>query len=308
VQSRHPMWEQETISAEGTEHQAVLEPLQSGPTRWRGAVVVDVVDAEPRAVVHIPTSTPVPFVMAVGFLFIFAAALLDSLIAFGIGAIVTLASLVGWFWPQRTERIAIEEVGPEPHAGRLPLAVAGPMANGYWGTVVFLLVLATAFGCVVASYYYLAGNAESWPPPRRFPGQVVLPSIAAALLAVAGVATWWLRRAVRGEAVGGTRAALALAFLGHAGAVWATWRAFGQSGLTPVEDAYASAFVATVGFQWLVGAVVLAMLVIAQLWAWLRPRDVRGDAVAYNASLVSYFAAASGLLALAVLYVTPRFW
>ena len=66
-------------------------------------------------------------------------------------ALVVLG-LVGWFWPQETETAAMEEVG-RPGADELPLAQYGPVANGYWGAWIFVLVLATALVTIVASYF-----------------------------------------------------------------------------------------------------------------------------------------------------------
>ena len=53
----------------------------------------------------------------------------------------------------------MEEIGG-PGADELPLAQAGPMSNGFWGTAVFVLVLATALATFVASYFYLGGNVR----------------------------------------------------------------------------------------------------------------------------------------------------
>src|SRR5688572_32728560 len=42
-----------------------------------------------------------------------------------------------------------------PVVGRLPLATAGPLSNGWWATLVLMAVLATALLTLVASYVYL---------------------------------------------------------------------------------------------------------------------------------------------------------
>jgi hypothetical protein len=48
------------------------------------------------------------------------------------------------------------------------------------------------------------------------------------------------------------------------------------------------------------------MLTFGAVWVALRPRDARGHAVVWNASLVYGFAAASSLVTLATLYLVPR--
>jgi hypothetical protein len=72
VRGRHPLWEQASLEAEDPETARLLAPLDHGPGEWRGSLVVSVVDARPQAVVHMPRSSFGPFIMAVGFVFIFA--------------------------------------------------------------------------------------------------------------------------------------------------------------------------------------------------------------------------------------------
>ncbi|HEU4629074.1 MAG TPA: cytochrome c oxidase subunit I [Gemmatimonadaceae bacterium] len=308
VRGRHPLWEQASLTARGSDWEALLAPLQAGPTTWRGALVVDVVEARPRAVVHVPGPTAAPFVMAVGFLLVFAAALLEHALLLAAGAVVTLVALGRWFWPQPSESRALREVEQATDGRSLPLATAGPMANGFWGTVVFLLVLTTALACVVSSYFYLSDGPAGWPPPGSGRTGVALPALAAALLVAAAAITWWLRRALHRAAAGAVRlavVALLAAALGQVAVSVTTWRRWS---LEPAHDAYGSAVLGLVGFQWLVEAVLATMLVIALLWAWRRPRDPRGHAVAHNAALVSYFAATSGLVVLGVLHLSPYVW
>ena len=190
----------------------------------------------------------------------------------------------------------------------LPLATAGPTANGYWGTVVFLFVLATALACVVASYFYLSDGPAGWPPPGSATPGPVLPLVAAALLAATAGGAWWLHRGIGRGAPGAVRLALAALLALAAAHVAVTITAWRRWSLAPARDAYGSAVLGLVGFQWIVEVVLAAMLVIALLWAWRRPRDPRGHAVAHNVVLVGGFAAASGLLVLGVLHLAPYAW
>src|SRR5690606_9504483 len=144
VRSRHPLWEQDSLGPVDARTRKLLEPLDTAPTGWRGALVVSVLDGRPLALVHVPSPTIWPLVMSIGFVVLLAGALLDSLITLGVGAAITAVSTVGWFWPAKTERQAIEEIGTEAREDALPLAVAGPLANGAWGTGVLIVVLLTA--------------------------------------------------------------------------------------------------------------------------------------------------------------------
>ncbi|MGH7482014.1 MAG: cytochrome c oxidase subunit I, partial [Longimicrobiales bacterium] len=169
VRSRHPLWEQDSLAAETPAIRRVLDAFAWKPLDFRGALVVSMVEARPLAIVHVPGPTLWPFVMSVAFLFIFAAALFDHLLAFLFGAGLTLVALVGWFSPRPSEDAAVAQFSTAPDADPVPLALAGPMANGWWGTIVFLLIMATALACTIASFFYLGGHdagaptAGSWP-------------------------------------------------------------------------------------------------------------------------------------------------
>jgi hypothetical protein len=220
------------------------------------------------------------------------------------GAAVIAASLVGWYWPQDTERNAMEEMG-RAGGDRLPLALAGPMSNGYWGTGVFILVLATALTAIVTTYFYLGGDARSGGEaapmvPIAGPGAAGALIVAGAGAAVATV------RAIRGGRRTGVLVGL-LVSLGLAGAhLWLLFDAVMAAGLAPATDGRDSAFAAVAGFQALVTLILLVMLAVAAMWAVARPGDARGHAAAWNASLLYYFTAASGAITVATLYVVPR--
>jgi cytochrome c oxidase subunit I+III len=100
VSSRHPLWEQASLSPEDRRLAASLRGLDHGPLGWRGALVVSTLDARPLAVVHLPGPTIAPFALSVGFVLLFAGALVDGPWLAGLGALVSGAATVGWFWPQ----------------------------------------------------------------------------------------------------------------------------------------------------------------------------------------------------------------
>ena len=168
VRDRHPLWDEgwrqermrpEETAAGDEEAREDVAQMDHWPTRWRGALVVSVNEGRPLAVVHMPRRSLAPFTMSVGLVTLFAGLIVDYLpVIYGAAAVIAVA-LVMWFWPQDTETAAMEEIGG-PDADELPLAQAGPMSNGYWGTAVFVLVLATALATIVSSYFYLGGNVR----------------------------------------------------------------------------------------------------------------------------------------------------
>ncbi|MDQ3137974.1 MAG: cytochrome c oxidase subunit I, partial [Gemmatimonadota bacterium] len=195
VRDRHPLWDpawrqermrpEETRAAD-TEAREDVSQMDHWPTRWRGALVVSVNEGRPLAVVHMPAKSIAPFAMSVGFVTLFAALIVDHMPTIAVGAAIIAGSLVRWFWPQDTETAAMEEIGRSA-ADELPLAQAGPRANGFWGTAVFVLVLATALVTVIASYFYLGGNvvADLAQSPAAHIGGPALATVSIVLGALA---------------------------------------------------------------------------------------------------------------------------
>jgi cytochrome c oxidase subunit I+III len=303
VRSRHPLWEQPDVEPHDPATSRLLAALDEAPTRWRGGLVVSPGAARPVAIVHLPAATIFPFVLSVGFTFLFAAALVDGVWLAGLGVLVSVVGVTGWFWPQASERLAIDEIGVTARDDRLPLAVVGPASNGWWGTMVLLLILATALATLVASYAYLGAGA-GWPrTPPGGGGAAALGCLA--LAGTVGVVRW----AVRGlgaERSGRRRAALAVALCLSLSFVGLASVAYRDTGVTPDTSAYGSIVLALFLFQWLVMALVLAMLGVAALWAWRAPADVRGHAALVNAALVTYFAVGAALVVFATIYLGPR--
>jgi hypothetical protein len=310
VRTRHPRWEQDTVAGpdpaapDPAERAlaATLAPLRVGPTTWRGALVVSAVDARPLAIVHVPGPTMVPFVVASGFTVLLVAALVHGVGLALLGAAITAGGVAAWFWPRASERRAIEELGSAV-PGRLPLAMAGPAANGWWATWVLVLVLATALVTLAASHVYLAGGRLAWGAPP--------PALAAALgataaIAVVAAATPWAVRTIARRAPRARRVALGAASAALVGFTALSVAAYQGTGAAPALSAHGSMVLGLVGFQWLVAGLLLVMLGIAQLWAWLAPADPRGHGVTWNAALVSAFAAVSWLVALALVFLAPR--
>jgi cytochrome c oxidase subunit I+III len=296
------VWQQSAFAPEDAELAQTLAPLHVAPTGWRGGLVVSALEGRPLAIVHLPGPTLVPFVVSVGFVGLLAAALIDSPGVALLGALVTAGGVAGWFWPRESERRALDELG-EMHPGRLPLAVAGPLANGWWATGVLVLVLATALVTLVACYFYLGGatldGARVMPP-------LAAPLAATALLLAAGGAMLWAGRTIGTGRIARRRLALAATSGLATLFVALTILSYRAMGVPPHESAYGSILLGLLGFQWLVMGLLLVMLGLAQLWAWLAPADPRGHAVLLNASLVSHFTLGSWLVVAATLYLTPR--
>ncbi len=303
VRSRHPLWQQPDLRADEPRLAGQLEDLTARPARWRGALVVSVLDARPIAIAHVPGPTIVPFTMAVAFLALFAGLLVEHHLLLAAGGVLAAIALVGWFRPQRSEGLAMEEYRDrKDDPDRLPLALTGSMANGWWGTLVFLAVLATALITIVSSYFYLSDGPAG---PAAVPGTLLEPALAALLplAAVAGVA--WALRGVKKGQTGVVRAGIGAGWLLVVASLWTGIRAFPWRTLDPDLSAHASSVLGVVGFQWIVLVVLLVAVTIALLWALGRPADPRGHAVVHNTNLIAAFTGFTVVVVFLVVYVTP---
>jgi cytochrome c oxidase subunit I+III len=303
VRSRLPLWEQQDLLPHEPTLVRQMEDLNARPARWRGALVVSTLDATPVAIAHVPNSTIAPFTMAVAFLAIFAGALVDEVRVLAVGGALTAVALFLWFRPQSSETLALQELGGRPAApDRLQLAVGGPIANGWWAMLVFLSILATALVTTIASFFYIS---EGPAVAARLPSSVLEPaaSVLLSLLALAA-AHWAVRRIERSTAA--PTIGLATTWLLSAAALALSITSFPWATVDPKRDAYASAVVAMVGFQWIVLIILLVTTTIGLLWAIGAPGDRRGHTVAHNIRLMAAFTGLSAAIVFVVVYVSPR--
>jgi cytochrome c oxidase subunit I+III len=306
VRGRHPLWEQVDLAPQEPRMARQLEDLAARPARWRGALVVTILEGDPLAISHMPGPTYAPFTMAVAFLALFAGVLIEESALLLLGTAIAAVALFLWFRPQRSETLALEELGgrQENDQERLPLAMGGRIANGWWATLVFIAVLATALITIVASYFYLGDGASG----ASEESSILEPGLVALLpLAAVGTAAWAVR-GVRNGSPDATRFGLIFTWLLSAAALGLGIYTFPWSTLDPEVNAYASGVLGVVGFQWLVLAILLMGLTIAVSWSIGKPLDRRGHSVVHNVSLIAGFSGASAALVFAVVYLSPRLW
>jgi cytochrome c oxidase subunit I+III len=336
VRSRHPMWDQATllpVEDDAPDVVRAARQLDHAPSRWRGSLIVGVLDGRPLALAHLPRRSWWPFIMSLGFTTLFVAALVEIMWVALLGLGITLVALVGWFWPVDTEQTAIDELyearasGPgggsasvptdasepdteddgdlPPVAVRLPLAIGDRSANGYWGTGVLVAIIGVALGTLVASYFYLGNDPSPVDPGEAPPMRVAIWAVVGAVVA-AGATRWLTRTIDHNRDPAARRWPLLVSFLLFAGLTWVAFPAWGDVGRDAAYSGYASSVLGLLGYASLVAFGAAGMLVAAQLWAWRRPQDPRGRGVALNASLVCYAAALTWLVVVAVVHIWPR--
>ena len=305
VRSRHPLWEQESVAPATKEEAEPLEALRAAPRTWRGALIVSALDGKPLAIAWMPGNTLWPVIMSVGFLATFVGLLVDNFWITGGGLAVIAVSLLGWFWPNEGQEKALAEFGGVRGPHQLPLAIAGPQSNGYWGMCIFLVIMTVALSTIVAAYYYLGDDGERVRAAIPDAGAALWACLAA--VALAGT-TYGMARAMRRRQAWGWRIGSALTLAVVPAMFWLTVRAWMETGLVSADSAYASIFATAIGFTWILLVILLPMILFTLIWSILRPADVRGHGLAWLTELQGYYTAAAWLVTVAVLYLSPRLW
>ena len=326
VTSRHPMWEQATLAPVTDRIRDQLRAFRWRPIDWRGALVVSMADARPLAIVHVPGPTLAPFVMAVAFVFVFAGALFHHTGSLLLGAALVAIDLYFWVRPPRSYDWALgmgdpdapppghrdtpaPDLATDPEGERLPLAIAGPMANGWWGTIVFIAILGVALLTTITSYFYLggAGPGTGWGDGWLWP--------ALALAAATGAAIALRIAASRIDTADGgmriedrelrARPLLAVALVLEVAFMWLVMRAWGVLELDPKTSAYASIVFATLGFVGIVAFVQAVVTASGLAYSLRHPLDPRWQAPALNAALLGLFGAIAAWVAIATVHAGP---
>jgi cytochrome c oxidase subunit I+III len=209
IDSRYPLWDQKNFMRDVDEGRFYLPDAEE---YRRETIVTTAVDAEPVQCLRLGGNTFLPLLSAVftGGIFIFSTfhwwwlALVSGVFA--------LASILTWLWTGTAE---IPEK-PDKNVGlglTLPIYVSGPSSVGWWGMLITMLGVVTAFMSLVFGYFFYWTARPDFPPqPTTAPG-VWWPSVALALTLSAWFLTILARRWNRDDASAWFYVAIALAVL-----------------------------------------------------------------------------------------------
>lgn len=129
----------------------------------------------------------------------------------------------------------------------LPRHAHGHATPVWWGAVLFICIEATGFALLVASYLYVRGNVNDWPPeaPLR-----ALPASLAVAAYVASLAPMWLAlRAAKREDLRGSRIWLVVATGLSLAALALRWWEISSLPFKWTSTAYASIVWSTTGLH-----------------------------------------------------------
>lgn len=236
IHARYPLWEQADLMRDVDEGRFYLPDAEEGK---RETLVTSPIDGAPTQCLRLPGSTWVTLWAAA---FVGAAFVTATFHAWWLmlgSSVLALGTILTWLW---TGTAAIPEKR-EKDVGlglRLPLYVSGPDSIGWWGMLVTMLAILTAYIAVVFGYFFYWTIHVEFPPTALSGPGTVWPGAGLVLLLAAWGLTVAARRWNRTErpalfysALGG---GVILSVCGGAALVAGPWLA----GMDPVEHSYAA--------------------------------------------------------------------
>jgi cytochrome c oxidase subunit I+III len=301
IDGRYPLWDQPNLLRDIDEGRFYLPDAEEG---LRETLVTSVIDARPVQCLRLPGPSFLPLLSAatVGGFFVFGTfhlwkPALASMVV-GIGVISY------WLWTGTAKRPEREQ--KDVGLGlKLPLYVAGPTSVGWWGMLITMLAMFTAYVCIVFGYFFFWTIHETFPPPDSAdPGNAWLLSGAAML-----VGAWLLllaaRRANRRDSALLFYACMLLSLGLSAAGSYALIQGPLSTGMDPTHHAYdATVWLLLVWTVIHVGVASLVCLfsLIARIGGRL---TARYDIDVHNAVLVWHFTVLTAVVTVAVVVGFP---
>ena len=302
VTSREPLWDQPNLAADVQDGRYYLP---GAPTGFRETIVTSPIEARPQYLLRMPgPSWPTVLAAAFTAAFFFGLTLKIYIPAFVCGALA-IACVFWWIWD--TDPGA--DVPPVDIGGgiTLPTYVTGPVSHSWWAMIVLILVAATAFACLLFSYFYLwTVSPGVWPSSPSMLPAWMWPATSALLYVVSGVCLAVAGRSLTPRGAGWA-VPLILVALGCVVAAPVV-EIIGQrsAGLSPSLTSYGAIVFTLAAWQGFFAAVLgimglytIARAVTGKLSA---PRRATFD----NTRLLWYFAVVQGLLSIALVHLFPR--
>jgi heme/copper-type cytochrome/quinol oxidase subunit 3 len=122
----------------------------------------------------------------------------------------------------------------------LPTHKFGTSSLTWWGIIGFMVIEGVAFGLVFATYFFLMGHEQGWPPEGRKAPDVIAGTLFTLLILVSEIANTRIKKAARAHDIATVRALMPL--MVAVGVVLLIIRGFEFNSLNCrwTDDAYAS--------------------------------------------------------------------
>jgi len=304
VRSRHPLWDQDELHRGDERLERFVHGLSQWPLRWRAAVIVGTADGRPQEVFRVADPSIWPLVGAGGVLLIFLSELVKLRWGIALGALVVVAAVIAWNWPQDPP-MTVEDEDAFEREHHVPVNAAGSVVVATWGMSLAILFFGIAFASLLLSYFYLRLENPTWPPSSVAEPALTRALIAAALVVASGAAIHAaLRRLRAADDSGFVRALIgALVLAGGGAAIQIIDLAQLDFGWT--NHAYGSIFFTLAGFVLVVALGTLIMGTMTAFWAIQGLYSARRYAPIANITRAWTAAVVVWVIGFATLYLGP---
>lgn len=282
--------------------------LAGKPELWRATLATDTVTGMPMSIHQLAGPTIVPFLAAVGVAVVFIGMLIKAY-TLSIGALAfTAGTVIFWLWPKEKaiERLQASDL---PEVSGLPIFTTGKRAVGWWGLAYLMGALATVYGVMLLSYFYIRLFSEVWPQDGLMLPDLRFVAVGGMLLGAGGLLLAFGSRQARRHSEIGAR--LSLVAGGAFGTAFLVLQVVELLTLdfSPQVNAYGSVFFSIHYLQFVVTAIGIVMIgaTAVRMWKTSFSDNTYAMQAMQLTSLYWYFVVVAGLISMAVIYVGPYF-
>jgi len=304
VRSRHPLWDQDELHRGDERLERFVHGISQWPLRWRAAVIVGTADGRPQEVFRVSNPSIWPLVAACGVVLIFVSELVKLRWGAALGALVIVAAVIRWNWPQPAPMTVDEEEAFE-REHHVAVNAGGSVVVATWGTGLAILFVGIAFASLLLSYFYLRLSNPLWPP-AGIPEPGLQRALAGAVLmaASAGAVHAALRRVRAADQRGFVLALVAALVLAGGGALIQLLD-IASLGFGATAHAYGSIFYTLTGFVAVVTGGSMIMVAMTVFWALRGLYTARRHAAVANVARFWTAMVAVWVIGFGTLYLGP---
>ncbi|WP_245215499.1 cbb3-type cytochrome c oxidase subunit I [Pararoseomonas baculiformis] len=302
--SRYPLWDRPGLA---DEVEAGGHYLPSTITGLREGLVVSPSEGTPQYVAVLPGPSWAHLVAAVGTAGFFLVLTVEWVVPAAAFAALALAAFIRWLWTGTDYGVIGSGQGHIGGGIVLPTYVTGPMATSWWAMSALMLVMGSAYACLIGSYLYLwlVNGDGMWPPAGMglpllewggaalllYLGGGAVMLLAGAMLRRRGVLPFW---------------GMPLALLLFGAGYFADYSALWGAGLRPSQHAYSAACYAMFFWQGVHIAVAFIMALYTQARSWAGMIDGTRRLTFDNTMLFWLYTAGQGAVGIVLLHGFPR--
>ncbi len=307
VDRRYPLWESagnDVVQRDPAELE-YLEELRAEPDHHRATLVTSVVNAEPQGLWNLTGPSYIPILTAFSVTMVAFGPIVQAYWLMALGAAAAIVLLAIWLWPSPDERERLLH-DPLNEKLNLPLEGRGAREAGWWGVMLFLVAVGSAYGICLFAYFYLRLYSAVWPqgglplPDLTVGGALLVLLLTSVVLMSSGA------KAIREGDTGRLSVRLWTALLLGVGVLALLGYLAVTAGFVPQDNAYGSIYFALTGlsaFTTLLAVALCGALLIRNRRGHF---DAKFNASVQHAAMVWNFVAVANVVTLAVVHLTPH--